>query len=80
MGAAAKNLVPQVIQSPGESGPVSALFLDDLSTRIPIIELKEFPQLSRFVLVIVLIPKSSLTVPATSSHLRVLIPIGGFQA
>ena len=60
MGAAAKNLVSQVIQSPGESGPVTALFLDDLPTRIPIIKPKEFPQLSRFVQVIVLVPKSSV--------------------
>ena len=60
MGAATKDLVPQVIRSPGGSGTVPALFLDDLPTRIPIMELKEFPQLSRFVLVIALIPKSSV--------------------
>ena len=60
MGAIARHLVSQVVQSPGESAPVPALFLDDLLTRMPLAELKEFHQLSRFVPVIVLIPKSSV--------------------
>jgi len=58
MGTTAKHLAPQVSHSPEASAPVPAVFLDDLPARIPVWELKESSLLSRFLPVIVLIPKA----------------------
>ena len=49
---------PQLVQSWAHPGPISALFPDDSLARIPIEDLKEIRQLSRFLPLIVLIPKS----------------------
>src|SRR6516164_484210 len=57
MGTTANYLAPQVSHSPEASAPVLTVFLDDLPARIPVWELKALSLLSRFLPVIVLIPK-----------------------
>ena len=49
---------PQLVQLSAHPRPVSALFLDDSLARIPIADLKEIRRLSRFLPLVVLIPKS----------------------
>jgi hypothetical protein len=49
---------PPLVQSSAHPRPISALFLDDSLARIPIVDLKEIQWLSRFLPLIVLMPKS----------------------
>lgn len=59
MGAALKNVIPQlVVDSKGTPAP--ELFLDESLARIPTINAKEIRRLSRFLPVIVLIHKSTI--------------------
>ena len=65
MGAAPKNIIPQLVET-SRATTTSALFLDESLARIPTVNAKEIRQLSRFLPVIVLIQKStvkSLAVP-----------------
>jgi hypothetical protein len=49
---------PQLVQSSAHPRLISALFLDDSLARIPIVDLKEIRRLSRFLPLIILIPRS----------------------
>jgi hypothetical protein len=49
---------PQLAQFSAHPGPMSALFLADSLTRIPVVALKKIRRLSRFLPLIVLIPRS----------------------
>lgn len=61
MAAIAKNLALQLVQSAGEPDRrVSAFYLDDSLERIRTLDLKEIQQLSKFLPLLVLIPKSNL--------------------
>lgn len=61
MGVVAKNLIPQLVQSSAELAPVSALSLDDSPSRIPIAELHEVREISRFLRILFLVHKTSFT-------------------
>lgn len=70
MGAIAKNLAPQLVQSAGEPDRrVSAFCLDDSLERIRPLDLKEIQQLSKFLPLLVLIPKSNLKDQAIPSKI-----------
>ena len=49
---------PQLVQFSAHPRPISALFLADSLARIPIADLKEIRRLSRYLPLILLIPKS----------------------
>lgn len=61
MGALAKNLIPERVQSSPGLAPVSALFLDDSPLPVPLAELNKVQDLSDFLPILVLIPKSRVT-------------------
>lgn len=61
MRAVATNLIPEPAQSSEEPDQASALALGDSLARLPVVGAKEVQQLSRFLPIVLLIPKSSLT-------------------
>ena len=75
MRAITKNLIPQLAQSSAEPRPIPALFLDDSVARIPIVDLKEIRQLSGFLPLVVLIPKSCLKDQAISTKIAASKPL-----
>lgn len=61
MRAVAKNLIAERVQSSAGPEQVSALVLEDSPARNRIVDLKEVQQLSRFLPIVLLIPRSSVT-------------------
>ena len=59
MGAIVKNLPPQLMRSSAEHEPTSGFCFDDSLGRIRSANLNEIQRLSRFVAIVVLIPKSN---------------------
>jgi DNA-binding response OmpR family regulator len=75
MRAITKNFIPQLAQSSAKPRPIPALFLDDSLARIPIVDLKEIRQLSGFLPLVVLIPKSCVKDQAISTKIAARKPL-----
>jgi hypothetical protein len=77
MGTTAKHFASQVSHSPEASASVPAVFLHDLPARIPVWELNESSLLSRFLPVIVLIPKACAKDESISGKIAASPPLEG---